>query len=115
MGAWGTEPWDKDAAADWFTSLFRGIDADSRISAALDDGNADVTRAAAFLLSVLGRPYTWPGEPSMLGNHLDRTISRMESLAVDKSYLAQYTGREGLLDSIANLVSDLQTRRNAIR
>ena len=114
MGAWGTEPWDNDAAADWFTSFFRGIDVDSRISAALEDENADVTRAVAFLLSVLGRPYTWPGEPSMLGDHLDRAISRMESLAVDKDYLAQYTDPEHLLDSIANLVSDLQTRRNEI-
>lgn len=37
MGAWGTEPWDNDAAADWFTSFFPGIDVDSRISAALED------------------------------------------------------------------------------
>jgi hypothetical protein len=39
----------------------------------------------------------------------------MESLAIDKDYLAQYTDREHLLESIANLVSDLQTRRNEIR
>jgi hypothetical protein len=51
----------------------------------------------------------------MLGNYLDRAISRMESLAVDKDYLAQYTDPEHLLDSIANLVSDLQTHRNEIR
>lgn len=114
MGAWGTEPWDKDAAADWFSSFFRGIDVDSRIGAALEDENADVTRAAAFLLSVLGRPYTWPGEITMLGEHLDRAISLMESLAADKAYLAQYADPERLLDSIANLVGDLQARRNEI-
>lgn len=115
MGAWGTDPWDNDAAADWFSSLFAGINVEGRVISGLEDENPDRSRAAAYLLSVLGRPYVWPGDPIRLGQLLDSAIERMESLAADKEYLANYEDGEALLISIANLVSELQACRNLIR
>lgn len=115
MGVWGIEPWDNDTAADWYSSFFTGIDVEDRIIGGLEDENPDRSRAAAYLLSVLGRPYVWPGDPARLGQLLDRAIGRMESLAADTEYLAGYEDGERLLISIANLVSELQALRNETR
>lgn len=88
---------------------------EGRISSGLEDENADRSRAAAYLLTFLGRPYVWPGEPAALGKLLDRAIARMESLAADDSYLSRFDDREGLLRSVAQTVGELQLRRNEIR
>lgn len=63
MGMWAFEPWDNDAAADWFAGLMdstklrdrwlEGIKAD-----ATDE--PEIVRAAGALFIMLGRIYVWP-------------------------------------------------------
>lgn len=74
MGTWGHQPWDNDGAADWFTSLFDGIDIDGHIDRAFATDDGDEIRAAGYILTVLGRPYIWPGDLERLDGHLERGI-----------------------------------------
>jgi hypothetical protein len=115
MGVWGYEPWENDAAADWFASVFEGIDIGDRVREGLDDENPDRSRAAAHLLLLLGNPYVWPGAPAGLAQLIDKAILRMESLASNREYLARFEDSDSLLISVGNLVGDLQTLRNSLK
>ena len=63
MGAWGLEPWDNDAAGDWFYEVFPD---DSQfvesVRAGLRDGHGEVLVAALWVCATLCRDYVWPGE-----------------------------------------------------
>lgn len=115
MGVWGNNPWENDSAADWFSSAFAGVDLEARISTGLDDESPDRCRAAAYLLSLLGNPYVWPGDPGRLARLVDKALTRMESLASDGEYLSGYADRAGLILSIGYLVGVLQSLRNQLR
>ena len=73
------------------------------------------SRAAAYLLTLLGNPYVWPGDPSRLARLVDKVLVRMESLASVGEDLSGYDGSEGLPLSIGDLVGDLQSLRNKLR
>jgi Domain of unknown function (DUF4259) len=60
MGAWGTEPWDNDGAADWFGDLWEGIPIAGRVLETLQAGTSDEVVAAIWLCSELCRAYVWP-------------------------------------------------------
>jgi hypothetical protein len=82
MGAWGSEPWDNDLAADWFHSFFKGIDANARIRKAFKDPNdIPVIQGGCFLLGCLGRPYVRPGDLNELKQLLDQGISLLSRMA----------------------------------
>lgn len=81
MGAWSTSLDGSDAAADWFSTALSG-----NIDAALDDAlrYSDTyaqIRAAAYLLTVLGRSsYIWPGDLDRLDSHVTKAIASLESM-----------------------------------
>lgn len=86
MGAWGSNPWDSDGAADWFGEFFAGIDVDARIDAAFEyDDDYDQIRAACYLLAVLGRGYIWPGDLERLDGHLERGIEMLSEMVEEDS------------------------------
>jgi hypothetical protein len=64
MGAWSTEPWSNDEAADWFARFFKNcnlslIDEEFRCVTEVNE-KYDAIRAAYFLLQKLALPYVWP-------------------------------------------------------
>ncbi len=122
MGAWGTEPWDNDEAADWFNEFFEGIDVNARIRETFRefDDNQDRIRAACFILGTLGRVYVWPGDLDELKQLLDRgteLLSRMLSpLEGDEDFVAAWTGedRPAVVASIQEQIAQLKARRAEI-
>lgn len=62
MGTWGSEPWENDAAADWYGELLASTRLAERVEATLrDDGAApEERRGAASVPEALGRVYVWP-------------------------------------------------------
>jgi hypothetical protein len=63
MGAWGVEPWDNDAAADWFGDTFEKTRLAQLVEQTLQldvDDYYEEIRAAAYLVRLLGRTYIWP-------------------------------------------------------
>jgi len=85
MGTWDTKPWDNDEVADWFGGLMDKTGLAHEIEAALNgdieegyDGDAQVIRAAAAVLLLLGHTYVWP--VADLERHLALAISRVEEI-----------------------------------
>lgn len=77
MGSWGKRPWDNDYAADWFLSLFEKTQLRKSVVAALRfdiEEHAEIVRAAAHMVYLLGHTYVWPIE----------TIDEDLQLAIDK-------------------------------
>lgn len=60
MGAWGTDPWDNDTAADWFGEILTGNPLVDRVDEALRDGESEETYAALWTVAQLARVYVWP-------------------------------------------------------
>lgn len=104
MGAWGTAPWDNDAAADWFGDLFAATKLAARVEKTLKKKDieeyAGEIRAAAYVLVALGRVYVWPVDD--LDRHLRLAIEKLEAI----SRLADYEGDP----TIAAEVSELRSR-----
>lgn len=82
MGAWGTEPWDSDDAADWYGAVFKNVDMDRYVESALKYkyDNYNEVRAAAYLLDVLGSGYVWPGDLDKLQGHILRALEILEAM-----------------------------------
>jgi hypothetical protein len=82
MGAWDTNPWDNDHAADWFVKLFEETNLREKIKEALEmdkDIYFEEIRAAACVLMFLGRRYIWSGVKE-LDDDLTLAIKKMEEL-----------------------------------
>jgi hypothetical protein len=81
MGAWGTEAWENDGAADWFGDTFEATGLARHVEETLsgdpEDDHEEI-RAAAYLLVALGRVYIWPVED--LDRHLALAINKLEAI-----------------------------------
>lgn len=112
MGAWGTAPWHTDGAADWFATVFAGIDIDARIDEAFEyDDDYDRVRAAGYLLAVLGRSTVWPGDLERLDDHLERGIELLtEMLEPDSEFRELWEDDPEVLDAVRAELAELEAR-----
>ena len=58
-GAWGSEPWDNDDAADWFGDLFEALPIVDKVLDGLNDESGSVNVAAIWMCVALCRVYVW--------------------------------------------------------
>lgn len=82
VGTWSATFDGSDGAADWFSAALAGADIDTAIDAAFKyDDTFDQARAAAYLLTVLGRSsYVWPGDLDRLEGHVRTAAARLEAM-----------------------------------
>jgi len=117
MGAWGTEPWSADGAADWFAGFFEGIDVDAKIASAFEySDDYDVIRAACYLLHVLGRPGVWPGDLEKLDSHLAEGIALLTAMVDPNSeagedFLELWEEDPEVIASVQKQIRQLEKRR----
>ena len=82
MGAWGSLPWDNDAAADWYGNLFDETKLATYVEEALkmaaDDGHEEI-RAAAAIVLLFCHNYVWPIDD--IDRHLEMAVARLEELS----------------------------------
>ncbi len=107
MGAWGTAAWDNDSAADWYGNLFDATGLAKHVEEALNrdpEEDADVIRAAAFVLVQLGRVYIWPVND--LNRHLALAIRKLEAVRE----LEEFQEAEGFVGSIDAEIAELRSR-----
>lgn len=69
MGAWGTDPWDNDSAADFFGALWDDVPIVDRVHAGLRSDHGAEVVAALWLCAGLCRVYVWPID------RLDETVA----------------------------------------
>ncbi|NNF00938.1 MAG: hypothetical protein HKN25_18120 [Pyrinomonadaceae bacterium] len=89
---WGNEPWDNDAAADWFGKLLDKTDLPKHVRKTLllskeDDPYGENTaelRAAAYCVLQLGRVYIWP--IASLKEDLQIAINALEMVLSNEDY-----------------------------
>lgn len=113
MGAWGTEPWGNDGAADWFGDLWDGFPLAERVHAGLTADSSDEMVAALWLCSELCRVYVWPIDT------LDETL-RLAVAAADQilaeadpdRYLDRWDGDPVVRGQIEALRAALAARQN---
>ncbi|KRC61555.1 hypothetical protein ASE14_11960 [Agromyces sp. Root81] len=117
MGAWGTEPWSSDGAADWFAGFFEGINADAKITAAFaytDD--YDAIRAACWVLQKLGRPMIWPGDLDTLDGFLAEGIGLLTAM-IDpdtdegEEFLELWDNDASVIESVRDQIRELEMLR----
>jgi hypothetical protein len=60
MGAWGTDPWDNDKAADFFGDIWEAAPIVDQVHAGLGSNDGSEMVAALWLCSCLCRAYVWP-------------------------------------------------------
>ena len=120
MGAWGTEAWDNDAAADWFADFFEGFSLNAKIKEAfeLEDGNDEI-RAACFILGSLGRVYVWNDDLDELKVLLERGIALLSKMidAEDENndFLESWDNNPEVIASVQEQIKELQARRSEIK
>lgn len=106
MGAWGSNPWDDDQAADWFGELFEETRLAEHVEKALKirdvEEYAPEIRAAAYVLSALGHNYVWPVEDRE--RHLRLAIAKLKAIRK----LPDYEGMAEIDEEIAALRSRLE-------
>jgi hypothetical protein len=120
MGAWGSEIWDNDEAADWFGDFFKGIKANARIRNAFKDRNdIPVIRAACFILGSLGHVYVWPGDLDELKQLLEEGIELLSRIAKptdedleDNDFLEYWDDDPKLIKSVKAQIAELRKRRD---
>lgn len=112
MGAWGIKPWDNDGAGDWFANLIAKTGLAQEVEEVLkfemedgSDSDADVVRAAAAVLILLGHIYVWSDD---LEQHLRLAISRLEEI-LERGF---YSGSEEWQQHIRDEIQILKARLN---
>lgn len=107
MGAWGSLPWDNDAAADWFGNVFDKTKLAKHVEEALksdaDDGFEEI-RAAATVVLLLCHNYVWPVKD--IDRHLALAVSRLEEV----SQLEEYQEDSDALEQIHAEIEALKAR-----
>jgi len=78
MGAWGTEPYANDTAADWFGNNLSDKPLPEAIGEGLNSRYEEVVRAAAFLLERVGYGYVYPYK--LREGHLSLAIERLSAM-----------------------------------
>jgi hypothetical protein len=119
MGAWDSDPWGNDLAADWYARFFEGIEANARIRQAFEDRNdLPVIRAACFLLGALGRAYVWPDNLDELATLLDEGIALLSRMArpskadlEDDDFLEYWDDDPVFRKSVRSQIAELRKRR----
>ncbi len=119
MGAWDTDPWGNDLAADWYASFFRGVKANARIRKAFKDKNdLPVIRAACHLLGALGRVYVWPDDLDELRELLDQGMELLSRMArpskadrEDDDFLEYWDDDPEFRKSVRAQLAELRKRR----
>jgi hypothetical protein len=109
MSTWGREPWESDAAADWFSHLMETTDLPLHIDAALNLAPLEYPeeiRAAAFVLSVFGRNFVYPTD--QLDGHLKLAIQKLREI---KS-LPQFASQPEILRTIDGEIAKLEAKRS---
>lgn len=117
MGAWGVDPWESDAAADWFRHFFDDVDVNARVRTAFLRGASEEIRAACFLLSVLGRVFIWAGDLDDLKDLLDEGLFSLRAMIdpADPLYEAdQWTEPEEFMQAVHGQLKELEARRAGI-
>lgn len=110
MGMWALQPWDNDAAADWFGDL---MDSTSLRARWLEGIRADpsdepeVVRAAGALFVMLGRVYVWPID--QYDQDLEIAIAALAKVAQADSF----TENTELVAAIEAEIAELKTRRKS--
>jgi hypothetical protein len=105
VSTWGSEPWESDAAADWFGHLMQQTDLPLHIDAALNlepSEYPEEIRAAAFVLGVFGRNFIYPLE--QLDGHLKLAIQKLRVIKA----LPQFVDQPDLLRAIDGEIAKLE-------
>jgi hypothetical protein len=108
---WDKTPWGNDAAADWFGTAVGKTSLPQYVEEALklDPGeNLEVVRAAAAVLILLGRPYTWPIQS--LEQHVMSAISALQAIRQEKDVQADVE----LAKCLDHEIAILRTRLPAV-
>jgi hypothetical protein len=108
MGTWGTQPWENDAAADWFSELFAETRLDDFILSTLRldaTNNGDEIRAAAFVLTRLAEVHIWP--LTSLDTCLTLAERRLLELLADSEHTSE--AEADLRQGAEQLLHDVRT------
>jgi len=122
MGAWGYEPWETDASADWFAKVLKGVDFDAIVTTIenfdpSDEGYYEPIRCAAFVLQKLGNPYIWRvKDDEDVGGLIEQTIVHLETMIdVDETdictFLDMWDEEPDITTSVQNQISELKLAR----
>lgn len=90
MGAWGSGPYDNDAAGDWLNET--GVFVANKVQEVLDappcqyGSHYDRLRAAAWLFSHVGRAYTY--DIYRMDEHRAALLGRLHELRADDEYVS---------------------------
>jgi hypothetical protein len=113
---WGNNPWDNDAAADWFGQLMKQTGFVNQVRytltlADLNKENEEITpllRAAAYCLVQFGHVYVWPVD--FLESDLKLGIRALDIVLRDDSYCYS----EEIKTKIMEELKQLEARFNQI-
>lgn len=108
MGDWGVEPWENDAAADWFGTLMKRTSLRELWVEGIAEtgGDGEKVLAAAWLFVQLGRVHVWPVE------YFDEDrVSTLKALRALKSDARMAEGDpEGWDARIENYIAEVEAR-----
>jgi len=108
MGAWGTRPYDNDAAADWFADATESAvkKVDELIKLPIEQANYDEYRAAAWLLTKIGRTYVY--ETAALDSHLAAIHERLKTMRRDIGWIATWKNPTEITADLDDLIQQVE-------
>lgn len=109
-GAWGSQPYANDTAADWFFTALKGYVPDN-IYAGLNSEYPEEVRAAAFLLQQLGFNYVY--DVYVREAHLDLAIAKLRQLLAG-DWTLHWKNPDEVRSEIQKQIDKLQAHRNGL-
>lgn len=113
MGAWGTDPWDNDTAADWFGDLWDAVPIVGPVHAGLTSEESDEVVAALWLTVQLCRVYVWP--VARMDETLDLAIGAAAAILAGEDpdgHLERWEDDPDVRAQIAGFHAELLSRRS---
>lgn len=94
MGTWGVKAYENDSSADWCADVLAPVaqKVEELLNAPVDESSYDEYRAAAWMLTKIGRVYVY--DVDMLKHHLTKLHDRLQTIRADKDWIDSWQDNE---------------------
>jgi len=108
MGAWASRPYDNDTAADWFGKVLEPVSdsIEELLNRDVDEEHYDEYRAAAWLLTKIGRNYVY--DVNRRSDHLSKLHERLQTIRSDQGWMDCWDDKSEMKAEMDDLIQQLQ-------
>lgn len=108
MGSFGTKPYENDTAGNWLLKTLTPVSEaiTTLLALPVEAANYDEYRAAAWILTKIGRNETW--NPDVLATQLSTIHDRLQAIKNDVGYIATWFEPTKFVNDLDERIQQIQ-------